>query len=517
MQDLEPELQELWEDAGWSVQREDAVWSVQRLGECLEEDEQADNLLAELVQQIEEVKSEWEYQHAMGQEGLEESDDIGDIWLAAGWKLPESCIGVPWYDCCDSAELDEIEIDSPRSFVRQQSQAYQFDPPETLREVARGGSMLRQVSSVGDKYVKTEESSTMLRQISSAMKRQMSEGTGLQRQLSEGTGLQRQVSIPSNGDAEVIMPRRRTYSEGGAAAMARRVNFRSKESVISSPSETTATPRLSPETMVADQDMQPQLSGDTMKGQESPTKRQESLQIKEGVSPRKKGSAVSFMEGYVESLAPTQQLSANGTCGEITLPYQGVLATTASVGAISAGFTPLKEDEAVSGARLDYAMATVLDVARSECADRCQRTCFHAKRAPSISLLDYVTRIRRYLHCSDEVLILSLVFMNRMTTLNPPMEVGQQSCHRLLITSVLVSMKYYDDVFPGNKYSSCVFGISLGELNSLEAEFVRLLDWHLYVDIPEYKWFLENLSQIGCHYVSQPETTETPQAPSAGS
>lgn len=54
--------------------------------------------------------------------------------------------------------------------------------------------------------------------------------------------------------------------------------------------------------------------------------------------------------------------------------------------------------------------------------------------------------------------------------------------HRLFVISVMVSAKFYDDRFFQNVYYAKVAGISHEEFNSLEREFLFLLDFKLLID-----------------------------------
>ena len=53
--------------------------------------------------------------------------------------------------------------------------------------------------------------------------------------------------------------------------------------------------------------------------------------------------------------------------------------------------------------------------------------------------------------------------------------------HRILITSVLISTKVFDDEFYKNAYYAKLGGVSTSELNSLELEFLSLVNFNLFV------------------------------------
>ena len=54
--------------------------------------------------------------------------------------------------------------------------------------------------------------------------------------------------------------------------------------------------------------------------------------------------------------------------------------------------------------------------------------------------------------------------------------------YRLILTAVLLTSKFYNDVFYGNHFVSYVGGVTLEEMNLLEVDFLNFLDWKLWVD-----------------------------------
>ncbi len=54
--------------------------------------------------------------------------------------------------------------------------------------------------------------------------------------------------------------------------------------------------------------------------------------------------------------------------------------------------------------------------------------------------------------------------------------------YRLILTAILVTSKFYNDVFYGNHFLAYVGGIQLPEMNVLESQFLDLLDWSLWVE-----------------------------------
>jgi hypothetical protein len=113
-------------------------------------------------------------------------------------------------------------------------------------------------------------------------------------------------------------------------------------------------------------------------------------------------------------------------------------------------------------------------------------TRFHAIRVPQLSIAEYLTRISTYFQCSNECFVLALVYIDRIVKQHPDFSISVLNIHRLLVTSVMLAAKFFDDVYYSNSYYAKVGGVRTPELNALEASFLRLIDWRLYVFPAEY-------------------------------
>ena len=63
----------------------------------------------------------------------------------------------------------------------------------------------------------------------------------------------------------------------------------------------------------------------------------------------------------------------------------------------------------------------------------------------------------------------------------------------MLLTSIVVAIKYNEDDFFSNTFYAKIGGISMEEINTLEIEFLDMIDWFLFVDqafFHKYKSFL---------------------------
>ncbi|KAL2558468.1 Cyclin-U4-1 [Forsythia ovata] len=106
---------------------------------------------------------------------------------------------------------------------------------------------------------------------------------------------------------------------------------------------------------------------------------------------------------------------------------------------------------------------------------------FHGLTRPTISVNNYLERIFKYANCSPSCYIMSYIYLDRFAQKQPLLPVNSFNVHRLLITSVLVSAKFMDDIFYNNAYYAKVGGISTGEMNLLEVDFLFGLGFQLNV------------------------------------
>jgi hypothetical protein len=72
--------------------------------------------------------------------------------------------------------------------------------------------------------------------------------------------------------------------------------------------------------------------------------------------------------------------------------------------------------------------------------------------------------------------------------------VNQLSIHRFLSTSLLVSVKFLDDSFYSNEYYAYGVGVSLQELNALEADFLKAIQWKLDFSPEEHSRYQQLLA-----------------------
>jgi len=135
-------------------------------------------------------------------------------------------------------------------------------------------------------------------------------------------------------------------------------------------------------------------------------------------------------------------------------------------------------------------------------------TPFHSSKPPTISVKNYLEdRILKYAGCSEETFILALIYMDQVVQFNPDFVICSLNVHRLLITSIMLASKFFDDVYYNNAYYARVGGISNAEVNSLEMEMLRMISFSLFVQPEQYERYRCSLyshcAEIGCSGFSE--------------
>lgn len=124
---------------------------------------------------------------------------------------------------------------------------------------------------------------------------------------------------------------------------------------------------------------------------------------------------------------------------------------------------------------------------------------FHTYILPKISIAEYLGRIERYSICSKECFVIALLYIDRFISSVGPNQaaVNHHSIHRVLITSIMLAAKFYDDQYFNNAYYAKIGGLETSELNSLEAEFVMHIKFRLAVTEGEMSNYYRELQK---HY-----------------
>ena len=122
---------------------------------------------------------------------------------------------------------------------------------------------------------------------------------------------------------------------------------------------------------------------------------------------------------------------------------------------------------------------------------------FASTYVDSITIERYVQRIHKYGPMDDQsddvYLVVGLIYIDRFlfsrgTTLHT------MNVHRIWLVAYLLAIKFLEDRHFDNRWFASVGGIPLLELNILEAEFLRTIQFDLRVDT--YMDYIQQLTRV---------------------
>ena len=122
------------------------------------------------------------------------------------------------------------------------------------------------------------------------------------------------------------------------------------------------------------------------------------------------------------------------------------------------------------------------------------KNCFYIKNPPNMNFLDFSKRIIKYVKPECSTLVISLIYIDILLNLDREnLFLTENNIFKIFLTSLVLATKYNEDLYDDNGYFSKVGGVSLPEINSLEREFLILLDYKMYVGDDLFKIYEENL------------------------
>jgi hypothetical protein len=119
-------------------------------------------------------------------------------------------------------------------------------------------------------------------------------------------------------------------------------------------------------------------------------------------------------------------------------------------------------------------------------------TTFNAKKSPIIKIEDYLKRILLLSKCEENTIIHSLILIDELCEKND-LYLTKMNYHRILLTSIVISIKYLEDVFFSNQFYGKIGGIKLEEINDLEIEFLKLISFNVYTKEENFTKYKESI------------------------
>ena len=98
----------------------------------------------------------------------------------------------------------------------------------------------------------------------------------------------------------------------------------------------------------------------------------------------------------------------------------------------------------------------------------------------SIVIEKYIDRFVKYTQTQIDLLITTIIILDRFLRLNDNICINHYNKHRLFAAAFVCTYKFFDDIYYSNYDLAKIAGISLSELNSLEREFLFNINFALY-------------------------------------
>ena len=100
------------------------------------------------------------------------------------------------------------------------------------------------------------------------------------------------------------------------------------------------------------------------------------------------------------------------------------------------------------------------------------------KTIPDISINDFLERLSKYSKASDEIFILTLIYIDRVCHYYS-IKLNYNNIHKLILASMIIAIKYNEDEYYSIKFYAKLGGVTKAEMNLLEYHFIYLINFKI--------------------------------------
>lgn len=134
-------------------------------------------------------------------------------------------------------------------------------------------------------------------------------------------------------------------------------------------------------------------------------------------------------------------------------------------------------------------------------------TPFHSHEIPNINILLYYVVLSQNAGLHEAQAPAVLVLMERLCQTAAqkgfPIIINSFTIHRLILTTVLITSKMFNDTYYTNQFIAQVGGVSLANINELERFFMSMIDWNLFIKPEEFEQYEKGLEMFQGHEATQ--------------
>ena len=132
---------------------------------------------------------------------------------------------------------------------------------------------------------------------------------------------------------------------------------------------------------------------------------------------------------------------------------------------------------------------------------------FMTKNIPSMPIKDYLIRLCQFTKINESTIILILIYIDRICNINK-FTLTYRNIYKLLLSSMVVAIKYNEDNFYSSEIYAKIGGLSLKELNYLEFNFLIMIKCSLFIEKELFDKYYDNIVSFTENNESEDEERE---------
>ncbi|KAL3231680.1 PHO85 cyclin PHO80 [Nakaseomyces bracarensis] len=130
-------------------------------------------------------------------------------------------------------------------------------------------------------------------------------------------------------------------------------------------------------------------------------------------------------------------------------------------------------------ARMLAFLVEINDMSIQNIQETHELTRFHSKVPPNISIFNYFARLTKYSTLEHSVLLAAVYYIDLLSNVYPAFNLNSLTAHRFILTATTVASKGLCDSFCTNSHYAKVGGVQCNELNVLETEFLKKVNYRI--------------------------------------
>lgn len=119
---------------------------------------------------------------------------------------------------------------------------------------------------------------------------------------------------------------------------------------------------------------------------------------------------------------------------------------------------------------------------------------FFSLQKPTIQMRYYISRLVKYMQVSKSAFVVALIYLDRVHAADEILAINDLNVHRLITTALTIACKFLEDEVHRNSTVSRIGGVpSTAEMNLLETQFLRRINWNCSVTSAHYELYRVNI------------------------